>query len=302
MKDDRPGTVYGIYHVDRPEVIEYVGQTVSTLESRRKGHIYDATSRAYKSTIPMHNFIRKYGQEAVKIRALRHCTGHDELNRVEEEVIAEYRAAGQARLNVRAGGSSSPMSPESREKSRRRFSGQNSPVTKLTWIEVNEARRRYVQGDDIKELQKLLGVSSRQTDRILRNAQWVDPNYVVPERRSLAVFSLETATRVREEAMTRHVPRAELASKYGVSKVLIEKVLHNKLWEDPEYDPSALPKVTRGGERIGTPKGLTDRQVSEIRARFDAGEKVSMIAGDFLHVTYSTVRSAAKRINAYKVG
>jgi len=300
IENGREGYVYALYHVDRPEVVEYVGQTVSSLEERRKGHIYDALHRNRRNTVPVQNFIRKYGAECLGIRLLETCYGHDMLNEREIELIAHYRGLGQARLNVRDGGNSSAVAEATKQKLRDLLSGEGSANTSLTWGKVRKARDMYVLGVELEEIRSFLEVSPRQLNRILRNNHWVDLNYIPPTRRSNAVLSEEVVREIRAHALESHTPREELAQLYGVSRVLIVKVLSNKLWFDPDYDPALLPKRDYSAGKPTSRPSLSREEVERIRAMYGQGESIRQIHQK-LHpeLSEATIRNVVKRKGAY---
>lgn len=301
MEDNRPGAIYALYHVDRPEIVEYLGQTVTKLEARRKGHIYDSLQRPKNTDIPIQNFIRKYGADSLGIREVEKCVGFEQLNKRETELIAYYRSIGQARLNVRDGGYSSPMAESSKDKLRKRFSGEGSPNTRLTWDIVRKARDMYVRGDSLEAISAFMyPLSVRQRDKILRNGQWVDPNYKVPDRRTTAILNMETARQIREEALSKHIPRAVLAEKYDISKVLVEKVLGNTHWIDINYNPKNLPALDYSFRKSGPAPKVRTEEVTDIQRRHDSTESLASIHKDYPHISYGTIRNVAYRRNAYR--
>ena len=91
-----------IYRATSPSGKRYVGQTVHSLERRRREHEYDAQRGA---STPFHRAIRKYGADAFAWAVLCECETLEIMNRMEKEFIAMYGAMVSTRgYNCRDGG------------------------------------------------------------------------------------------------------------------------------------------------------------------------------------------------------
>ena len=91
-----------IYRATSPSGKRYVGQTVHSLERRRREHEYDAQRGA---STPFHRAIRKYGADAFAWAVLCECETLEIMNRMEKEFITMYGAMVSTRgYNCRDGG------------------------------------------------------------------------------------------------------------------------------------------------------------------------------------------------------
>jgi group I intron endonuclease len=107
------GIIYLIRNLDNGKV--YVGQTTQPMAARWKQHCSDA---AFRRSYPLHLAIRKYGRDRFELVILAECSGQDELNRRESELVVENRAGERGMgYNVRSGGDGGgPHSAETRMK------------------------------------------------------------------------------------------------------------------------------------------------------------------------------------------
>jgi group I intron endonuclease len=106
------GYIYLIRNLVNGKV--YVGQTARSIESRWKQHLMDSRARKY----PLYEAIRKYGVANFSVTELGSAETQDELNRMEEHLIAEYNSCHRnAGYNIRAGGDGGgKLSLETRKK------------------------------------------------------------------------------------------------------------------------------------------------------------------------------------------
>jgi len=79
----------------------YIGQTVKSLDVRKKEHIRKA--RSVKSWF-LHNAIRKYGKDAFYFEIIRYCVSKEELNEKEMELIKEFKTKAPLGYNMTDGG------------------------------------------------------------------------------------------------------------------------------------------------------------------------------------------------------
>jgi len=110
--------VYGLYDVaDGDKRIRYVGLTRHGAQGRLATHFRSANHKKTKN-YPVYNWIRKHGKENIRATILEDCR-HDEklLNEREQHWISFYRnLIGVDLLNIRFGGSSSPLAESTKRK------------------------------------------------------------------------------------------------------------------------------------------------------------------------------------------
>lgn len=106
-----------IYHAFcLPTGEAYVGQTMFSLDKRRKGHLADA--RRGKQT-KFYEAIRKYGCDAFQWSILFEFSGsfsQDDVNKAEDYWIRHLNTLHPHGLNLRGGGSCGIMSEETKRK------------------------------------------------------------------------------------------------------------------------------------------------------------------------------------------
>jgi len=95
------GIIYGAY--DREKDKWYIGQTIRTLDKRKKQHLSDAGKNGSNSYF--HNVIRKYGENIFEWYVIDDtCENRDELNEMEFHYIQQYKSFGKNGYNLTTGG------------------------------------------------------------------------------------------------------------------------------------------------------------------------------------------------------
>lgn len=242
------GYIYGIYDVGDPARIRYVGQTTKTIRARYMDHWHtlSATQRGKRKPTALTCWLGKRPRSQVGVTEISRHDSQAELDRAEIDLIASFRASGMADLNIAAGGGIGPLSERTKKLLREANAGENSLVSKLTWAKVSELRNAYISGVEVKDIAEMAPeIGSAQLTRILRNRRWVDENYVPPPPRTTAKINMAIAKEMRNRRVEGFIPRREMAEEYGVSVVLVDKVLKNELWTDPEFDRSTLAPSNR---------------------------------------------------------
>lgn len=92
---------------------KYVGQTIFSLEKRRRRHINDALSR--KGNMYFHNALRKYGPDNFEWIIIHECDIIEELNRLEVYYIGLYDTF-KTGYNMTRGGNNSGFKHSSESK------------------------------------------------------------------------------------------------------------------------------------------------------------------------------------------
>lgn len=275
--------VYGIYDTRDPERIRYVGKTTGTLRVRLSNHWTYSRKEGKLTRIQGWLRSRSATPNLVGIRVLRTVGSDEELNRVEVETIAEYRARGEADLNHTDGGEGMRgvvRTPESREALSRKYRETGGPNAKLNWHQVREIRthrtRDYEEATSVAER---YGVSRTVIDRILKNQMWSDPAFdptqVTPRPAGMnnrAKLTIEQVNGIRALRAKEWVSNRALAETHGVTESAIQHILSNLTYKDPSYCPDGL--AIRGRTEYDARRGphLTREQVRAIRARGGAGE------------------------------
>jgi hypothetical protein len=162
--------------------------------------------------------------------------------------------------------------------------GELSGKTRLTWVQVRELRRRYVEETTpMKAFAAEYGISLASVEKIVQGEVWPDPSYqprprtqeqrnankVRGEAQWEAALTWEQVREIRTLYPTSGLRGADIAMKYGVGAGVIHNILRNKHWYDPFYDPSVyIPVKPRASGERNQGAVLTWEQVREIRARY----------------------------------
>lgn len=276
--------VYGLYDTRDPERIRYVGKTTGTLRVRLSNHWTYSRKEGKLTRVQGWLKSRSTTPELVGMRVLRTASSEEELNRVEIETIAEYRARGEADLNHTDGGEGMRgvvRTPESREALSRKYRKTGGPNATLNWQQVREIRTNRMLGyEEAASVAERYGVGRTVIDRILRNQMWIDsafePSQVKPRpagTSKLAKLTLEQVNGIRTRRAKEWVSSRALAEAHGVTESAIQHILSNLTYKDPNYCPEGLAvrgRTEYDARRKGRPH-LTREQVQEIRSRGEAG-------------------------------
>lgn len=289
----RIGWIYGLYHVDKPDKIRYVGKTVSRrgVKDRVYHHKYDAVK--YQNKYPSQRWIRKHGPEKISFRILEEVPS-DRINEAEIRWIEELRGRGDADLNVLPGGEG--LTSEM-------VAGEKNPKSRMTWKRVREIRAeaalRYVPTMEVTEE---FGVGWAAASKMLRNDSWYDPGYnpdlrITPlqnnatgSREDLTYnrrFSTEMVEEIRQKYLS-GVPTSQLCSTYGTGTTSIYRVLFRSYGSEE----SRLACVKFKKSRV---RGkLTQEQRDEIVRKVSEGRSKESVAREY-GVTSHTVEYHLQR-------
>jgi hypothetical protein len=127
------------------------------------------------------------------------------------------------------------------------------PGAKLDQEQVRRIRREYatVDGTTVRSLAGKYGVTDMTISRVIRNRTYPDPGYTPPdtsgrqprgERQHSAKLSWDDVRWIRRRYALGNVLMKDLAARYGVSKIVITKIIANTGWVDESYTP---PQRTR---------------------------------------------------------
>ena len=121
----------------------YIGQTVGTLNTRKREHFYDSS----RDNLYFHNALKKYGKENFTWEILRECESILELNRMEVFYIWLLKTKKPNGYNLTDGGKNSRLSEEIKNKIRiARKGGKASKETKKIMQIINAGIRNPFYG------------------------------------------------------------------------------------------------------------------------------------------------------------
>lgn len=132
-------------------------------------------------------------------------------------------------------------------------SGENHSNSKFTNDEIKNIRKGfYESGKNIPTYASNIGLSTAGLSKLLKNTSRHDPDYEPDfdyletigqqkgEQSGNAKLKQHQVDWLRKDYIEYHKPRSYYAKELNVSEVLIKKIVRNKSWYDPNYDPNAL--------------------------------------------------------------
>lgn len=127
---NRAGCVYMITNLKNGK--RYVGQTTRTAEHRFKFHV----SKNVNSAI--HNAIKLYGKENFKVEELVSCFSIDEMNKVEEQFISDYKTLSPNGYNLISGGLNHKRTEELKRSHSKKMKGK-----------IFDSRRKWIKATSL---------------------------------------------------------------------------------------------------------------------------------------------------------
>ena len=124
---------------------EYVGQTINSLEYRKKTHISAALNSTNK--LYFHSAIRKYGAGSFDWEVLHTCNNIDDLNKLEIYYIGLYNTFGGG-YNLNSGGHNACCPEETKRKISETKKG--SKATEETKKKMSESRKNALKSGKCK--------------------------------------------------------------------------------------------------------------------------------------------------------
>lgn len=141
-----------VYISTAPNGKSYIGQTITTLQKRRQGHLHDARNgRGGKPECRAFNAaLRKYGSASFQWKVLCRANNMEELNAREEEYIARYNTLSPNGYNLTTGGGNAIPSDETRERIGAAHRGKK-PGAKACKNMSEAAKRRWANPAEHKK-------------------------------------------------------------------------------------------------------------------------------------------------------
>ena len=219
---------------------KYVGQTVFSLEKRRRQHINDALSN--KDTYHFHNALRKYGPDNFEWTILHKCSIIEELNMLEMYYIRLYNTFEKG-YNLTLGGDGVvgfEHSEELKKKMSDALKGSKNPNYGKTFSE--ETRQKM---SDANRGKRLSEGQKKKISETLKGKYVAENNPMYGKH-----LSEETKRKISEAFKGKNNPgataiiidnkcfdtRKEAAGFVGVNPATIRnRILHKTKWLDYKY-------------------------------------------------------------------
>lgn len=171
------------------------------------------------------------------------------------------------------------------------FVGENSHLSKKTWIEINEIREKEKRGRSIVNLAVEYGLSTKAIVNIVKNKSWFDKGYIPSytgsdrcESNSHAVRTWKEINEIREK-YKRGKEINDLVKEYNCPKTSMYKIISNKSWYDSEYqkwiEVSGNEMIHKKRcESVWTSKHTLE-EITEIREKYKNGVSVGEISKEY---------------------
>lgn len=222
--------IYGLYHVDDPTRIRYVGQTCRGINVRMRQHRHFAKA---DEPFPVYRWIRKHGVDAVGVAVLEVVPSRSDLNVAEQRWIAQFGGI-KALLNAREGGMQAGVSEATRAKMRAAKLGVKQPPEQIA------KRVAHLVGHSVSdETRERIAVTKRGP----RNPQWGKSPSAETRERHLAATSRgenhgrskATEALVREIRQLREIGRTYAEIQHSIDASLsiptISSIALRKTWK-----------------------------------------------------------------------
>lgn len=281
-----------IYKVTSPSGRVYIGQTTTTLEKRKFGHI----CLARKIDTKFARAIRKYGKN-LSWEIVEDDIDVDKLNEREIFYISEFDSMENG-YNCTSGGAWHDRG--------------NIAKKKITFSDAKKVRKMANKNISYEEISKKFKISFSMICDIIYNRIYVQDNYKpkpynekkselqngknnsfygrhhneeTKKRISMAKSAEKSPTRklnwnlvreIRKEYRRGQKSYEHLAKEFNMGSTAIERVIRNLSWVDLSYVP---PKS----------KYLTEEEKYKIRCAYDKGDKTQMEIAKIFGVSNATV-------------
>ena len=227
----------------------YIGQTVRTLEERRREHERDANNG---SAFHFHNALRKNGFNNFTWEIIDTATTKDELDEKEKYWIAYYDAMNKG-YNMKAGGEGGAHSEEVKKKigeaskrmwqdeeHRKKISKKISEVLRRMWQD-EEYRKKMLKVKQSEEFRrkmsealkgrKLAEEQKKKISEALKGKQTGEANPKAKLTAVQAVFirAISPAIKTKKNVQA-DLTQGEVGEWFGVSRITVSEILTGRTW------------------------------------------------------------------------
>ena len=154
----------------------YLGQTTQPLKKRWAHHVYMAKTGKKGGCSAFHAALAKYGTGEFDLEAIGAYGSRDALNEAEATAIASHNSLSPNGYNLKAGGSASAHSPETRAKmSAARKAQGNFRQGKLHSAETKALQSTKARGRDMnaaREVNQSREIKDKRVCAWHRNRHW----------------------------------------------------------------------------------------------------------------------------------
>lgn len=181
---ERKNVIYGLFHIDDPDTVRYVGQTRKSARTRFTAHRTASLNPNAKHDydVPVHRWMRKYGVENISYRILEAVDNPDDLDEREAYWISSLgtlTSTSSSGLNVSPGGGSmTGVRHTTKTKEALRKQRQALTVEQATDIKL-----RIWNGEVLKAIAESLDISESIVRLISQNKTYLEAPWPIGPRR-----------------------------------------------------------------------------------------------------------------------
>lgn len=168
------------------------------------------------------------------------------------------------------------------------FAGETSPVAVLTDAQAIGARLRVAAGEHIRDVAASFGMTYSGMSKVIQGESFGHLPTAGRGRHGNATLAAEDVAAIR--AAPPGTRDADMARRFGVTQATVRRARLGMAW-GRELPPAPPVDVERAPHFRAK---LSDEQVRDLRARFEAGETRQSLVARF-GITSSTVRKVARR-------
>jgi group I intron endonuclease len=239
------GSIYLIINLINDK--KYVGQTIQKGKRRLNAHKRDAIK--YKSQLPIHRAIRKYGIENFKYETIEWCDSIDALNMAETKWILTLDTFGPNGYNCTTGGEGFIVSDKTKQKiSKARIgiklsdehclaisngiTGENNPFygkkhSKETIQKIKDTLKGQMDGENNPFYGKKHSEETRK--KLSQNHIGLQAGEKHP-RAKLTQRDVLEIRNIAEKSNNKKQLARDLSKQYNVGKKAIEKIIYKHTW------------------------------------------------------------------------
>lgn len=204
----------------------YVGKT-KNLKERRATHFREY--RDLNNSKALYQAMRKYGEENFSFKVLEKCSESNWGER-EQYWIEKYNSLTSG-YNMIPGGSEPP-----------RMTGENHPLSILTWTNVHDIKRDLLKGDlSMKDISIKYNISIDQIYRINTGKSWSEKEDTYPIRKPNKTDS-KTLNQIVWMLQNTSVTQKEIGKKFSLSRTTITAINLGK----NHYNPNLSYPLRKG--------------------------------------------------------
>lgn len=119
----------------------------------------------------------------------------------------------------------------------RQVSGENNPVSKLTWNKINKIRKSYGTGKYTQcKLAKIYSIDPTNISSIINNKTWYNENYILNNNKTNRQYkkklNLEIANQIRKLYNLHIHSIKNIINLFNITHTTLYNIINNKTWKE----------------------------------------------------------------------